>query len=120
MDGPDGVILSRDAGQIPFTTFIQVRRWGGSVPLSSWGAYLPDGVEEHNGHASINLGGLEWDGVFVSGAQYRAFYATAGSADNSYSLLVYVPTDGIGDPVAVFDSEAAAINGILRTMMLQS
>ena len=120
VNGPNGALLAREVSQVPHTPFIHVHRWDTSLPLSSWTAYLPDGIQERNSHATIALGYLEWDGVFIvnDAGDYRAFYAVSKRGAVSYSLLVYVPTGGIQAAHSVFDREAASMNAILRTMQV--
>lgn len=105
--GVNGLLVVKDATNMPQEPFVLVRRWSNQLTLDDWVAYLPDGIEERNSDVEIRLGGLDWDGVFVSNADsdYRAFFAVARKEVPAYSLLVYVPSTAAAD----FEDRRAAL-----------
>lgn len=121
LEGIDGILITRDPAIQG--TFLSIRRWSSPLTIQDWVAYFPEGVAERNSNVSIQVGGREWDGVFVSAAdgQWRAFFAISGTVP-AYSLLVYVPIGlDINDAtrLAVWDTEATPLNEILFTVAIQ-
>ena len=126
--GLDGLVLAQDSSRIPDVPFTIVRRWGNTISVSDWVAYLPEAVEERNSNVTIRMGGYDWEGVFITtnDNSYRAFFAVTTEILPAYTILVYVPMDqtNISEEgftrealLETWDKNAGELNTILRRFL---